>query len=953
MQTTLSDGSHAQGVHLTSPPVYGGACALMGNVWVLNKGSSSVTIRNARTGEIVSKVDLLDEGVAICAVGSRVWVSTTANKLFFFNHEFSLLGAIPTAMNPVKRFYCLDEHTLFTSGDGKDFVKWDTSQFAVERTFFGRVAGEVVTDIAPANLAAGTFIASTTKAIRLWSFDGTCLAEVGEGALAVTNCLAVDGKETVWAAQANWITVFSLSSTTSSNQFSREKTLPSPNIGQLIRTSPEHVASIDRDGLITVWAVKTMTPQRTFKTIPPTALDLRGGQSTIFTLRALQTSTTVLWTLHDSRALIWADEYVNADSASKNAVEGGDPAQELKSDEVQYLRRKLKYLEALGTMYRQKAGMLFRDQSHQDLQAGGAARAGATQRIAAFNDLDKEYAKALSTWSSDPSNQEPLPDISIADLAPGAAGANGDFTEYWKQKYKDAVTELEKLRADNEGMLAMMHTTKLSDADSDSGSGILVTGSVAKDKELDVKRAHHICQIIKEKNDLKEHVRQLTDDVQRLRSKLREFNSPLASKGPIEEDIHAVRQTNEELRAELTRLKAKIDADAAVLAENQAAMKHNQILKQRVKKLRTDLDNLHIQMSEQTAAAQNDVQSLLESLAVAQAELEEQKKTAGNAAVAQAAAELAVTQKQAIVDRYQAIAEAAERELNQRDAVEKAAQSQVRNEIEMLCQSLDDRDKRLTDLLEKFNAASAQLRERTLEAAEAKAVLEAKTAELEAQQQRIEQLEEIVLDRKNFGRAMGELQGRMEMMVEELRRSFTPVQFAENIDNLENRVAALYSLEGQLKQKDDIIAFKDDEILRLKEHLERINEQVTKVSSVFLHLPKSVEEVELLMVEVDEYRRRLGLDPETQEMIQIRLLELQAKRKAGAKAMDDLIPKSKDGKSAVELQRLKELAATLQSVASAAAHEDKTGLVGSPVPSGAVRTHSDPVAAADEPLAAI
>jgi chromosome segregation ATPase len=165
-------------------------------------------------------------------------------------------------------------------------------------------------------------------------------------------------------------------------------------------------------------------------------------------------------------------------------------------------------------------------------------------------------------------------------------------------------------------------------------------------------------------------------------------------------------------------------------------------------------------------------------------------------------------------------------------------------------------------------------------------------------------------DRKTYAKTVAELQGRLELAVEELRRSFTPVQFADSFHQLEQRMGQFVALEAQLRQKDDVIAMRDDQIEILRQHLTNIQKHVLDVSGLFAQLPRSIEEVEIMMVENDEYRRKLGMDPQSQERVQQKLLELQAKRRAGEQvSASDLNQVAQANKTGAKLDKLQKAAA--------------------------------------------
>ena len=922
MQATLSDGTHALAVHLAIPSVPHGMTSLDGNVWLLGKGSTHISVRNSRTGEVTTKVELLEEGTGIATVNGRVWVVTASNKVFVFGPDGTLLGALQASALPnIQRFFVFDDRCLLSCGDGKDFVLWDTAQFCVERTFFGRVGGEKITDIVAGSSTLRTFIASTNATVRCWSQDGVCLAEVFEGAVALAAVLeqGADDKVCVWAAQSGWITLFVLSTNGKSCYFDKVRTLPCAGVQQLLLTSPTHICSFDNEGLTTLWDSAACKPVRTFKSTP--VLGMGSGPSSYCRIAA-ETRSVVLWTTSGDKAMIWTDEhFAGTCDAELHA------RKDLEREEISFLRRKVKYMDSIATVYRQKVGLLFREKGLNAITTTSGTQHGmqASALIGAFNEIDQTFVKAQETWSSVNGN-EPFPDIG------GDPDPAGDFTEYWKHKYNESEVEVKRLQKENENLVALLHQQQLSP------------------NELEVKRAHHICALIKEKNEAMDRERQLNDDIVRLRSKLREYNSPLGVTDPNTEEPAILREQNEALRQEVARLRAQVEKDVATIAAQDTAVKQNHLLKERVKKLRGELDKLQAKDCDDVAALQKDIAAMAETISTLQQQTEAQHQTTIETDRRRAEAELETVKCRADVDRYRNMMEVMQRNIEQRDAAEKAAQSDVRREIDMMCESLDDRDKRLMEVQKAFSEASLALKQRTADLASFQTRIEAKDTEIELLLGRVQHLESIVSDRKNYARTIAELQGRIEMTIEELRRSFAPGQFADSISQLEARVGGLFSLESQLRQKDDIIALKDDQIHQLQDHVQRTERKINEVSSVFMQLPKSVEEVEMLMVEVDEYRRRLGVDAEMQEMIQIRLLELQAKRKAGDKLPTHLDLTGEPSSRTIDnMNNLKTVSTALNAVAQSIVKEDKTGLIGTPRAGAAAAAPPMPLAVSPAP----
>merc|ERR1719456_1594285 len=127
--------------------------------------------------------------------------------------------------------------------------------------------------------------------------------------------------------------------------------------------------------------------------------------------------------------------------------------------------------------YMDNVSRLFRDKVKAIFNGGGSAASPTTSRIApaaaalpgarngispqnqvAFDEVDALYDKALSAWEDENAAHEPLPAYGSAHMGNarggGSASQDADFTEYWKQKHAEAEVQIEKLRNENDNMIA-------------------------------------------------------------------------------------------------------------------------------------------------------------------------------------------------------------------------------------------------------------------------------------------------------------------------------------------------------------------------------------------------------------------------------------------------------------------------------------------------------------------
>ncbi|EAN93706.1 hypothetical protein TcCL_NonESM03787 [Trypanosoma cruzi] len=105
----------------------------------------------------------------------------------------------------------------------------------------------------------------------------------------------------------------------------------------------------------------------------------------------------------------------------------------------------------------------------------------------------------------------------------------------------------------------------------------------------------------------------------------------------------------------------------------------------------------------------------------------------------------------------------------------------------------------------------------------------------------------------------------------------SPITFLLNVlEDIDIRLGHLSSSTRKWMERDDQVAARDDEIRVLKNRVQSLESSILRVSSLFQHIPYTIEDVESLLLEVNEYRQRYGRNEEIEELVALRLLELAA-----------------------------------------------------------------------------
>ncbi|KEG14817.1 hypothetical protein DQ04_00291030 [Trypanosoma grayi] len=115
-------------------------------------------------------------------------------------------------------------------------------------------------------------------------------------------------------------------------------------------------------------------------------------------------------------------------------------------------------------------------------------------------------------------------------------------------------------------------------------------------------------------------------------------------------------------------------------------------------------------------------------------------------------------------------------------------------------------------------------------------------------------------------------------LLQSVKHDSQATRLVRTLGEIENRLEHLKVSEQLLRQKDDLIAVRDDELRVLRSRLGAVEETVSRVSSLFYHVPYTVEDVEAQLLELNEYRQRYGRSEKIDEAVAMQLLELASAR---------------------------------------------------------------------------
>eukprot|EP00756_Hemistasia_phaeocysticola_P021038 Hpha_TRINITY_DN15753_c4_g15::TRINITY_DN15753_c4_g15_i1::g.39311::m.39311 len=893
-------------------------------VWTAT-GDGRLVVRNAAGEEVfnVGGTAAPLQPTALCVSGENVWVGCETGLIHIFDFngkpETVLQNAlIKSAAAPVT-VMCSAMDRVWCTYSGKDITEWNASTFSVTRILGSQHLGDLVTTLLPVRLGLNQVLfAGSRRYIRMWDAEGM------EGPHTECTCTSLAmayPHNQLWAATLGGVVVFSASECPT-ERLSKVTSLPSSLAAAVLQVM--YIPTADR-----MWVFE----RDVMKIYNPSTIELVQEMQTPdgFCARsayaAYRRECLRVWIVGEEGMTI---KFWDAPTILPPTMAGQVPTEcELEAQrdtkslkaQVKYLEKKLRYVQSVGTIFRQRIGILFREKFRNREHAVSAD----------WEEMDVMYKQSLAQISGEQvrdSDVELSPDSkkrylgylalekqglehalneSLDTAAAQGKGVQGDVM-YWREKAKVLSDELKQAKEQVEQLSAHVEETGLY-------------------KEGDLRRAHHICSVLHEKNELhaelqkkkeelearerkcqlleeanKELHVQLSERVARSQQLLKE--QPLRGEGMAlerspstdyeaqdlgaelvekEKKLFSMRldqmsEDNEKYKAELATKETEIQNQRFEMEACRLIRRQNNLLKQRLEQARRELADARKGTTNQQDEMQGNMTMLMSNISQLQTELASKDKTLQELSVDKLSLMQDVSRMNALLERYKAKVLTLEREQITRAKAEQLQDREHRQETKTLCESLDNRESRIQQLQTNFMDISEQLQHQIQQVARTNHELDLLSRENMTLKSRLQQLELLLEERREFSGLLGEVQGRMEMAVEELKSSQSTAELACELANLECRVGGLATLESQLTQKDDVIALRDDEIQRLKLRLAMFEKSINDVSNVFLEFPQSIEEMEAMLVENEEFRKVASGDAELQERARLRRAELERQR---------------------------------------------------------------------------
>eukprot|EP00759_Apiculatamorpha_spiralis_P024151 PhF_6_TR27833/c0_g1_i1/m.40611 len=914
---------------------------VMNVLWQCVRGKGVIRKRLVHHASFeVLGVIALPECTCIIQCDETIWIGTTMGSL----HVYDKLGTMVTAVqctqhatDGVEQLYSHHHGLVHSIGrNGTCVVEWNAETFSVRRVY--ALHRSVVLTLVYTKTPTMLFVA-TDISVSVWrdmesEHASLEIADHARSMLFTSNAL--------WCAstKAPGINVWVLSP---QQTFVHVKCLSTGAMVVHITVVGKKVWAFNVNRTIVVWDPESLQPIRKFPC--PTLLMspsskfsvFMGGEYELSYVWLCCSEETIKWSAqydHDrQRALPDNSKGEDSLSATQN-ISNLNSVEEAK-EECIYYKRKLKYLQSVGTIFRQRIGMLLKGHLHGSALAdfenadilyrnalgGEAGLLGMSSVVRGASVISNEadvrsdvgvhpvedpIMMSLPRSRADGSppqgghmvhtprlgsttpNKTSTPHGALTHPAMQEFAANDHIAQFWRDKYRSAQQAMERASQENDRLNQLLHEA--------GGSG--------SQREVDIRRAQHVCELVKERTHLKQRNSALMEEVRRLRSRLQSIDStfidvqgdvfgdefqnagfpPGSSHTPLADETIGQHQTNErlvELEDDVKNLSTMLERSEA---NNKALQKQLALMQTRLKNSKEDLTKQMEVHAGSTFEMQRHVEALVKTIATLKAEITTSTSQMSKDKEEKSNLTAEIKSLREAMDKMKTKLFSTERDLEQHSRVQTAVESEAKREIQTLCTTLEDRDKRIVDLQDAFLKVSAQLQDKIRSLHDSAVEREAHTSEIQHLRRQVKQLKAHFEERRLFASLLAEVQGRMELSVEELRRAQRTEDLALAMEKMEHRISGLTALESQLSQKDDIIALKDDEIQRLAMHLAVFEKNVNQISAVFLRFPHNIDDMERLLIEHEEYKRCIGDNPEINEAIAIRVLETQAKRSVALQA---------------------------------------------------------------------
>ena len=526
-------------------------------------------------------------------------------------------------------------------------------------------------------------------------------------------------------------------------------------------------------------------------------------------------------------------------------------------EQVVLLQRRIKYIQSVGTVFRQKIALIVRECARNPNLAG--------------NELQRLYSQALGEISQ--------VERDIENSSGGAREASVQQSGAVDYSYNSFVV---------------------------AGK----TPRTAQAKE-DVRKAHHLCMILQEKNELKEKELALRRSVEEYKTKYEDLEARhkrllelqsssigggsgsgaqqaahVAQRELYESRIHELEEQLITTKTDLVKLKssgagtfsallssgvddavdgsssaagAASGAAAAVPQDVATLQKQNLYLRSRIQKLKDDVQTLKASSVGSTIQLQQSLDSLLSKIDEQNKKIEAQNgtiRTLEHERVALHRDLSGLRQQHEMLTKHVALSSEAQR--RQPSVGENSHHSSAAaDDASTLRVAINEYQQQIAQLEASVTSLRDQLREERRLNNDKSLEIRSLGVQIHGLRSKIDTLQTHEEQRQLQQTVVHDVQSRIVAALHEIQESQNASQLSVRVQEMSERLKTLETVEMQLRQKEDQLVVAEDEILRLRQVRDELHLSLSSISSLFMTLPSSVSQVESLVLELKEYKQEL------------------------------------------------------------------------------------------------
>lgn len=300
--------------------------------------------------------------------------------------------------------------------------------------------------------------------------------------------------------------------------------------------------------------------------------------------------------------------------------------------------------------------------------------------------------------------------------------------------------------------------------------------------------------------------------------------------------------------------------------------RQNHLLKARVNRLKEELLQLKSQSLGSTMQLNEGLDSLLSKISEQQRQMDEREAT-----IQQLTHEKRELAKECVAHRSQVDMYVKQLELFVKDAdtthlSSARIASHVKGETQNLSSAVDEYLQQIHQKDEVIRSLMQQLRDEKQSHQERVLEVRALGVQLQTFRTKLDALQAQQQQRDHQQAMMGDMHARLLSAVSCIQETQNTTSLASKLDFLSAKLRDMETVDLQLRQKEDDLVIARDELEQTREERDELLETLGSISVMFAHFPKSVSEVEKLVIQVEELKeevRRCSEEHSSPDMLRV------------------------------------------------------------------------------------